>query len=351
LKYNFGRKKFVRLDYRGSTDQPSISQLQPVKNNSNPLNETIGNPNLKPSFNHNLRMMYTTFNDSTFSSFNASLSAQTTKDALVTNSIYDATQKQYSQTVNSAQMPYNVNGNVMFNIPIIQKRLHFNTNTSLGLEHRYGYSSRGLNAEILNSDSLPLGDLSSTQSYSAREQISLTFTSDLVEIGARGSFRYSNTLNNLKPIASITKDWSGGGNVIVHLPYNINIGSDLNYTTLQGYSTSAQDQLIWNASIDKTVFNNRGVLALKVTDLLRQQLNIRQSIGDNYIQVNSYNTLTSYFLVSFTYKINKFKGAKNPASEMRDERFGPPDGNRPHRDHGDGGGRGGDRGGFHGPSF
>ncbi|MDD4970236.1 MAG: TonB-dependent receptor [Paludibacter sp.] len=351
LKYNFGRKKFIRLDYRGSTDQPSISQLQPVKNNSNPLNETIGNPDLKPSFSHNLRMMYTTFNDSTFSSFNATLSAQTTKDALVTNSIYDLAHKQYSQTVNSAFMPYNINGNVMFNIPIIQKRLHFNTNTSLGLDHYYGYSSLGLNAQILNSDNLPLGDLSSTQSYSGREQISLTFTSDLVEIGARGSFRYSNTLNNLKPIASITKDWSGGGNVIVHLPYNINIGSDMNYTTLQGYSsTGVQDQLIWNASIDKSLFNNKGVLALKVTDLLRQQLNIRQSIGDNYIQVSSYNTLTSYFLVSFTYKINKFKGSKNPASEGRDDRFGP-GGDRPHRDHGDGGGyRGGDRGGFHGPT-
>jgi len=244
-------------------------------------------------------------------------------------------------------MPFNINGNVMFNIPIIQKRLHFNTNTSFGVDQRYGYSARGLNAQTFNSDNLALGDPSDTRRYNAGEQISLTFTHDLVEIGVRGSYRYSNTWNNLNPQIAITKDWSGGGNAIVHLPYNINIGSDLNYTTLQGYSSSAQNQLIWNATFDKTIFNSVGVLSFKINDILRQQLNIRQTIGDNYIQYNTYNTLTSYFLVSFTYKINKFKGAKNPAGERRDDRFGP-GGDRPHRDHGDGGG---DRGGFHGPSF
>jgi len=340
LQYNFGRKKFARIDYRGQTEQPSISQLQPVKNNSNPMNVTVGNPELKPDFNHSLRMMYTTFNDSTFSSFNATLFGQTTKDALVANSIYDVTGKQYSQTVNSSEMPYNIIGNVMFNIPLIQKRLHFNTNTSFGLDQRYGYSARGLNAQTLNADTIPLGDLSKTHRYNAGEMISLTFTEDLIEVGLRGSFRYSNTLNNLNPAVAITRDWSGGGNVMLHLPYNINIGSDINYTTMQGYSASAQNQLIWNATIDKTLFNNVGVLSLKVNDILHQQLNIRQTIGDNYIQYNTYNTLPTYFLLSFTYKINQFKGSKNPAGVKPDfQRFGP-GGDHPHRDGGDHGDHG-----------
>ncbi len=301
------------------------------------MNLTIGNPELKPDFNHSLRMFFTTFNDSTFSSFNASIYGQLTRDALVTNSIYDATGKQYSQTVNASEMPYSVGSNVMFNVPIIQKRLHFNTNTSGGIDQRYGYSARGLNAQILDSlVNIPLGDLSSTFRYNAGEAISLTFTADLIEIGLRGSFRYSNTLNNLNPLVSVTKDWTGGGNLVVHLPYTINIGSDLNYTTMQGYATSAQNQLLWNASIDKTLFKGLGVLSLKVNDILHQQLNIRQSIGDNYIQYSSYNTLTSYFLLSFTYKINKFNGSKVSSERKPDmNRFGP-GGDHPH--HGDDGG-------------
>lgn len=339
LQYNFGKKKFLRIDYRGQTDQPSVNQLQPVKNNSNPLNVTIGNPALNPDFNNNLRMMFTTFNDSTFASFNAFLNAQTTRNALVNNSIYDTAGKQYSQTVNSTEDPYSINANVLFNIPIIQKRLHFSTNTSVGLNQYNGYSSRGLNALTMNTDSLPLGNLSSTRRYNAGESISLTFTNDLLEIGLRGGFRYSNTLNNLNPVVAITKDWNGGGNLVLHLPYNVNIGSDINYTTQLGYSSTAQNQLIWNASIDKTIFKSAGVVALKVWDILHQQLNIRQSIGDNYIQYNTYNTLPTYFLLSFTYKINKFKGSKNPAEQKPDsERFGP-GGDHPHR------------GGFDRPSF
>jgi len=201
----------------------------------------------------------------------------------------------------------------------------------------------------MNSDSvpLPLGNLSSTRRYNIGESISLTFTNDLLELGLRGGFKYSNTLNNLNPVVAITKDWNGGGNFVVHLPYSISIGSDMNYTTQQGYSSAAQNQLIWNASIDKTIFNNAGVVALKVMDILHQQLNIRQTIGDNYIQYNTYNTLPTYFLLNFTYKINQFKGNRNSGdNKSRFDRFGPPDGgDRPHRDHGDGGGRG-DRGGF-----
>ncbi len=333
FQYNFGRKKFARIDYRGQTGQPSISQLQPVKNNSNPMYITIGNPELKPEFNQSLRMMFTSFNDSTFSSFNASLYGQMNKDALVANSIYDSTGKQYSQTVNSAETPYNINGNVMFNIPLVQKRLHFNTNTSLGVDQKYGYSARGLNAQTLNSDSIPVGNLSKTFRYNAGEQLSLTFTTDIIEIGLRGSFRYSNTRNNLKTTVATTNDWSGGGNMVLHLPYNINIGSDINYTTMAGYSATAQNQLIWNATFDKALFKNAGVLTLKVNDILHQQLNIRQSIGDNYIQTSSYNTLTTYFLLSFAYKINQFKGSKNPA-KVDFQKFSPGD-DRPHRDHGD----------------
>ena len=331
LQFNFSKKKFARIDYRGQTDQPSVSQLQPVKNNSNPMFITVGNPELKPAFNQSLRMMYTTFNDSTFSSFNASLWGQITKDAFVANSIFDSTGKQYSQTINSTELPVSVNCNIMYNKPLIKKRLHFNTNSSLGLDQRYGYSSRGLSTQTLKSDSIPLGKLSNTIRYSASESISLTYTNDLIEIGLRASIRLSETQNNLNTTAAITKDWSGGATFMFHLPYNINIGSDLNYTTMQGYSSSPQNQLIWNGTLDKSVFNGKAVIALKLIDILHQQLNIRQSIGDNFIQYNTYNSLPSYFLLSFSYKINDFKGMKNNVNMRPEYERYKSDGEHQHR--------------------
>jgi hypothetical protein len=321
FQYNFGKKKFARVDYRGQTNQPSISQMQPVKNNSNLMNEVAGNPNLNPEFNHNMRLFYSSFNDSTFSSFNIMFNAQTTKDALVTNSIYDKTGKQYSQTLNATDLPYSVFTNIMFNTPLIKKSLHFNTNTSLSLNRRIGYSKKGLDS--VNVDNLALGDLSDTRQYNASEALALTFTTDVLELGSRGSFRYSNTSNTLSNITQQTYDWTVSGNFVAHLPYTVNIASDINFSTMQGYAGFDKNQLIWNASIDKSFFNNKGVLALKVFDILHQQLNIRQSIGDNYIQYSRFNTITSYFLLSFSYKINEFKGANNSGDRRPFERFGP----------------------------
>ena len=343
LQYNFGKKKFARIDYRGQTNQPDISQMQPIKNNSNLMNEIVGNPNLNPAFNQSLRIMYSSFNDQTFSSLNTFINANFTKDALVTNSIYNNTGKQYSQTVNADVMPFSLFGNVMFNTPLIKKRLQFNTATSAGYSRSIGYSSKSINNEQIDVDNFVLGDRSNTPSYNLGENLSLTFTQDLFEIGIRGGVRYTNTVNNLSKITTEITDWTGAGNIVAHLPYSINIGTDLNYTTRQGYGNFDQNQLIWNATIDKTVFKSKGVIALKVYDILHQQLNIRQTIGDNSISFNKYNTLTSYFMLSFTLKINKFAGAKNnPAETNPMDRFGPPGGDHPRGD------RGGDGGGFRG---
>ena len=336
FQYNFGRKKFARVDYRGRTQQPSISQMQPVKNNNDLMNETVGNPLLNPSFNHTLRLMYSSFNDKTFSSFTTFLNMEATKDALVSNKIYDSTLKQYNQTVNSDLIPLNFMWNVMYSTPIIQKLLHFSTNTSTRYRTQYSYISRGVNSTDINTDQFLLGDLSKTRNYNASEELGLTFTQDYIELGIRGNISYSNSLNNLKNITTETFDWTGRGNIVIRFPYNFTFGSDIAYSDRAGYTGMNLSEIMWNASIDKTLFKNKGTLSLKANDILRQRLNIRQTIGDNYIQNNSYNTLPTYFLLSFSYKINKY-GGSNRSNDRDFNNFGP--GMRPDRSSYGGGGR------------
>lgn len=345
FQYNFGKKQFVRIDYRGSTSQPGINQLQPVKNNSDQMRETVGNPALNPAFNNNFRLMYSTFDDKKFSSFSTWVSANFTKDDMVTNRIYDNTGKQFTQTVNTDETPVAFNGNVMFNTPLIQKRLHFNTSTNLGYTTNYGYTSRGVGEFVLDEENpLPLGDLSFTRRYNAREQLSLTFTHDVIELGAMGMFTYSNSLNNLSTNLTQTYDWTARGNVVVRLPYDITINSDLNYSNRKGYSSFDLQEWLWNASVDKTLFRNNGVLSVRWNDILRQRLNIRQTVGDNSVSFTKYNTLTSYFIVSFSYRIRQFAGMSDSDARRDDNRFGP--GMRPQGDQpGGGAGRGGMRGG------
>jgi len=337
FQYNFEKKKFVRINYRGRTQQPSIDQMQPVKDNSDLMSETVGNPALNPAFSHNLRLMYSAFNQNTFSSFTTMLFANLTQNALLNNTIYDTTGKRYSQTINGKDvLPFMGGANVNFNTPLVKKLLQFNTNTNISFNKQYGYNKRGVIPTDINVDSFPKPDienLSKSQRFGAGERLALTFTNDFIEIGANGGLQYSNSRSNMNNNKiTETYDWTVGGNVVLHLPLKFTLSSDINYTTRAGYSTDFdQKELLWNASLDKEIFKGAAVITLKAFDILQQRLNIRQTIGDNYIQNTKYNTLQSYVMLSFSYKFNRFAGmssseANKYSQPQQDRPFGMPPG-------------------------
>lgn len=320
VRYVLGeRRNFIRMEYRGRTSEPSVSQMQPVKNNSDLMNETVGNAQLIPSYNQNLRLIMSKYNPETFASWNATLFGDVTKDALVANSIYDVTGKQYNQTVNADRSPFNLNARFMYNTPLIPNRLHFNTSTSANYAERVGYSSRKVSEFTI--DDLPRGARSLTKIYGFSEDLSLTFTHNMLEIGARGSFSYNNSLNNLNNTQQTTLNWSGSGNVNLHLPNSINVSTDISYSDRYGYANFDQTEILWNANIDKT-FKNKLTVSLSVNDILRQRLNIRQTYGDNNVSYSRYNTLPAYFLLSVSYKIQSFGGGFNSDDSATSRRAG-----------------------------
>lgn len=269
------------------------------------MNEQVGNPSLKPAFRQNLRFMYSKYNAERFSSVTTGLFGTFVQDALVVNSIYDETGKQYRQTVNAETIPFNAMGHVMYNTPLIEKRLHFNTRTALSHSRNIAYTSKDVSLESIDLSNLCLGDLSKTDNFKAEEQLSFTFTHDVIEIGVRGNVIYSRTQNNLTTSISNLLDWNATGSLTLHLPYQITISSDIGYTARYGYNLDNPNELIWNASIDKTLFRNQATLSLKAYDMLNQRKNIRQVIDGNSISYETYNTLPTYVMLSFTYKLNK----------------------------------------------
>ena len=48
----------------------------------------------------------------------------------------------------------------------------------------------------------------------------------------------------------------------------------------------------------------------KILDILNQKKNIVETVGENYIQYQRFNTLPTYFTLSFTYKLNKMGDMK-----------------------------------------
>lgn len=317
FRYKFGQKEFARINYRGQSSQPSITQMEPVRNNSDAMSETVGNLGLAPAFNHNLFAMYSRFNTDRFSSIMAGFNATLTQDALVSNTIYDETGKQYRQTVNADVLPFNVGANFMYNTPFANKLFQFHTRTAVGYNQRVAYINREGNsaeiAEMIDANRLMLGDRSLTGNFTASEDLNLRLTHNVVDLGIAGNVRYSRTQNSLtRNSATNAIDWTVTGDVQFHLPRNWEIAADCGYTARYGYQLTDVNEVILNASIDKTWKST--TLSLKAFDLLHQKKNIRQVIGENYVSYQKYNTLPTYFLLTCTVKLNKMGG--NKASGM-----------------------------------
>lgn len=313
FRYKFGQKEFARINYRGQSSQPSITQMEPVRNNSDAMSETVGNLGLAPAFNHNLFAMYSRFNTDRFSSIMAGFNATLTQDALVSNTIYDETGKQYRQTVNADALPFNVGANFMYNTPFADKLFQFHTRTSVGYNQRVAYINREGNsaeiAEMIDANNLMLGDRSLTGNFTASEDMNLRFVHSVVDLGVSGNVRYSRTQNSLtRGSATNAIDWTVTGDVQFHLPKAWEIAADCGYTARYGYQLSDVNEVILNASVEKTWKN--ATLSLKAFDLLHQKKNIRQVIGENYVSYQKYNTLPTYFLLTCTVKLNKMGGNK-----------------------------------------
>ena len=314
FRYRFERKKFVRITYRGHSQQPSITQMEPVRNNSDALNETVGNLGLQPAYRHNIFMMYSSFNQEKFSSFMTGLRATITEDALTNNTIYDQTGKRYLQTVNADIIPWNIGWDMMSNTPFCQKMFQLHTRTAINFNQRVVYILREQDAaaieQMISAGTMPLGEASHTGNLRVSSDIALRFTHRIVDIGVKNTNIYSLTRNSLNDRSkSHIGDWIITGDVTFHLPKAWNISTDIAFTGRYGYTgMNDANEVVWNASIDKTWDN--ATLTLKVYDLLHDKKNIVQTVGEDYISYKSFNTLPTYAMLTFTYKLNRMGGMK-----------------------------------------
>ena len=312
FRYKFGQKEFARIVYRGRVNQPTIQQKEPVRNNSDAMNETVGNLGLNPAFSHNIFAMYSKFNPEKFSSMMVGMNANLTQDALTNNTIYDKTGKRYLQTVNAEMIPWYIGAHFMSNTPFCNKMFQFHSRTAVSYNQRVAYVLREQDADeiasLIAADQLPLGDASKTGNFRMSSDLTLRFTHKIVDIGVKNTNIYSLTHNSLnKKNISHIGDWIITGDVTFHLPKSWNIATDVSYTSRHGYQGLTDvNELIWNFSLDKTWANS--TLTLKVYDLLNDKKNIVQTVNETSVSYQKFNTLPTYFMLTYTYKLNRMGG-------------------------------------------
>jgi hypothetical protein len=98
---------------------------------------------------------------------------------------------------------------------------------------------------------------------------------------------------------------------------------DFDYTLNNGIASSINRNLaIMNGSIEKQVFKKKnGIIKLAAFDLLNQNTNVNRSVNANAITDTRSNRLTRYFLLTLTYRLQKFQGKQpqnsRPGGMMR----------------------------------
>ena len=315
ITYGETRQSQLRFDYRGMTRQPTIQQLQPVADNSDPLYEFKGNKSLKPAFMHNLMLMYNKFNPTSLRTFQTSLMFNTTRNSIINSSAYDETGK---QTV----MPDNVNGvysvraSVNTNMPIAKTKLSFNNNLSAN----YGHNINKTN-----------GKENTTKNSGINETLRLTFRNDWLELGALYRLGYNRAVYTMQDKA--TTDYFNhrvGGNLYLNLPLSFILTSNLNYDFYRGDAAGdGRDMILWTADLSKQVFKNRrGTIKISVYDILKQNKSYSRTTTDNYVEDLHSNTLGRFAMISFMYRFNSFSvGATQNRQPDGMRRFDGGDGN------------------------
>ena len=328
LNYEFSDNAHVRFFYFGRSAQPSTSQLLPVPDNSNPLNISLGNPNLDPYFNHSIRGMYGYTNKETFTSVHTRFGASLVDNAITNAQWYDPAGVQYSIPVNgpgtgSADLRVMVNsplgtdsGFSIFSMTFgrYNQSTSYIGKGSLESDKYYDAANASFDYAKFNADFPDLGasDLfvnNKIQTMSFTQRLRLTYRNDFVELTVGGRTRMSKSWYTMEN-SNLQATWNNqvDGSMNWTIPGGINLIADVDYNWYNGYTTPQEDEIILNAEITKLLFKNKFTLALKAYDILGQSKNLSVTDASNYHQETRNNTLGRYIILSLTYRFGNFGG-------------------------------------------
>ena len=325
--YNFSNNEFLRINYNGSTSQPSVTQLMPVPDNSDPLYVTVGNMSLKPEFSNRFNMRYNYTDMESFSTYSVMGGFNFTKDDIINASWYNSTGTQYTVPVNSDRPTLGGNVMLMTNSQFGKSGFSLMTFTRGSVTSSLSYTGDNPEAETFEQiqDYLIGGR---TTSMSLSENITFVFRNDYIEtrLGASASYRKA-WYEIASQARADTWDNAVFAEVNATLPWGMELRTDARYNYYIGYEAGfGEPELMWNAEISQLFLKDKMTLRLKVYDILNQAKNNYRTTTDNYVEDTYNNTLGQYFMISLVYRFGNF-------DKMMGGRRGPggPGGPRPPR--------------------
>ncbi len=295
VRFNFDFSSFrhLRMDYETSMQEPTIQQLQPVVDNSDPLNIYVGNPDLVPAYVHRISANFTSFNPAKFINFFAFVNSSFMKNAIVNSQSTDPVT--YARTTQPVNVSSSKNLSANFNGGFPVKKL--NSRFNIGPTATLSESITVLNGQDNTVRNKTLGG-SVRYNYTYKEIVIIDLSANLSHQETKYDFntpdqQYFNQTYRSELNLNFLKNYA--------------FNTTYEYLIYSSTTTDFRETIPFlNLSVSRFMLkNNAGELKLGVNNLLDQSNSVSQSSGENYIQQQTTNNLGRYYMLSFTYALNK----------------------------------------------
>ena len=330
FRYRFSKLSNLRINYRGTTSQPSMTDLLDIRDDSDPLNITMGNPGLKPSFTNTLRLFFNNYTQEHQRATMVHLNYSNTRNSISNMVTYD------EQTGGRTTRPENINGNwnisgaLMFNTALDSVGYWtISTFTNVRYNNYVGY---------LALDQYSGSRKNTTKTTTLGEQLTASFRNSWLEVSLDGSVDYTHTRNLLQSQNNLdTWQFAYGGYASVYMPWGMSLSTDLHQNSRRGYNDSSMNtnELIWNLQLSQSFLKGNALtVSLQLYDILHEQSNFSRTINAMQRSDTRYNSINSYAMLHAVYRVNLFGGGRknDPGMERRGR-----DGGGPRRMHNPGG--------------
>jgi hypothetical protein len=313
-RLRFNKQHTLRLTYRGQTQQPDMTSLFNLTDNSNPLNIREGNPDLKPSFSNNINLDYNNFLQETNQSIFGRFSFSNTLNSISNRTEYNPETGGQVTRPENINGNWNISGNIGFNTPLFWEKLFLGTNSSARYQNHVSYIYQ--NKETLTN---------TVRQTSLGENLSLTLRMGYWDIRANGNINWSKSSSDIvESTNQNTFNFHYGLSSTGNFENGFGFSTDIGMSSRRGYSSSEMNtnELIWNAQISYRFLSQRqATISIEAFDILQQRSNISRTISAYSRRDSESNSINSYIMFHFIYRLNMFgnKEGRRALRQWRNE--------------------------------
>jgi len=297
VRYEFkpSMSKRFSVNYNTSSQQPSINDLQPVPDNSNPNRIQIGNPDLKPNYVHNVMVNFNQWNALSGRYIWSGASFNLTQNAFANQTNFDQFGRTTSKTVN-------VDGNMGAflwlgaGIPILNRKIEFNPSLNGSYNHYKNFIGTQENI---------------TDNFAITPELGIDFTWDSLEINLSGSYSYNNPVSSLSTVSNTPfsiENYSAGFEWRLKKGFGLEVEGEYTRNSQPGGGFYNTEFFILNAEINKKFLKTQNlVVSIVGNDILNQNINARREVNGNTITDYRTTIISRYFLLKATFRFNNRK--------------------------------------------